>query len=84
MNELFLLRTWSGLQYKQPIYTYMYVGCQTLQNIVFILLKKFDIEPILESPLILDLIGRGGLVVMFLVSGSQGCGFKPGRGRWIF
>ena len=28
--------------------------------------------------------GFGGLVVSMLVSGTQVCGFKPGRSRWIF
>ena len=28
--------------------------------------------------------GFGGLVVSMLASGTQGCGFKPGRSRWIF
>ena len=28
--------------------------------------------------------GFGGLVVSMLASGTQVCGFKPGRSRWIF
>ena len=28
--------------------------------------------------------GFGGLVVSMLASGTQICGFKPGRSRWIF
>ena len=28
--------------------------------------------------------GFGGLVVRMLASGTQVCGFKPGRSRWIF
>ena len=28
--------------------------------------------------------GLGGLVVSMLASGTQVCGFKPGRSRWIF
>ena len=28
--------------------------------------------------------GFGGLVVNMLASGTQVCGFKPGRSRWIF
>ena len=28
--------------------------------------------------------GFGGLVVSMLASGTQLCGFKPGRSRWIF
>ena len=28
--------------------------------------------------------GFGGLVVSMLPSGTQVCGFKPGRSRWIF
>ena len=28
--------------------------------------------------------GFGGLVVSMLASGTQFCGFKPGRSRWIF
>ena len=28
--------------------------------------------------------GFGGLVVSMLASGTQVCGFKPGRNRWIF
>ena len=28
--------------------------------------------------------GFGGLVVSMLVSGTQVCGFKPGRSPWIF
>ena len=28
--------------------------------------------------------GFSGLVVSMLASGTQGCGFKPGRSRWIF
>ena len=28
--------------------------------------------------------GFGGLVVSMLTSGTQVCGFKPGRSRWIF
>jgi hypothetical protein len=26
----------------------------------------------------------GGLIVSMLASGTQGCGFKPGRSCWIF
>ena len=26
----------------------------------------------------------GGLVVSMLATGTQVCGFKPGRSRWIF
>ena len=29
-------------------------------------------------------IGYGGLVVSMLASGTQVCGCKPGRSRWIF
>ena len=28
--------------------------------------------------------GFGGLVVSMLASGTQVCGFKPGRSRWIY
>ena len=28
--------------------------------------------------------GFGGLVISMLASGTQVCGFKPGRSRWIF
>ena len=28
--------------------------------------------------------GFGGLVVSMLASGTQVCGFRPGRSRWIF
>ena len=28
--------------------------------------------------------GFGGLVLSMLASGTQVCGFKPGRSRWIF
>ena len=28
--------------------------------------------------------GFGGLVVSMLASGTQDCGLKPGRSRWIF
>ena len=28
--------------------------------------------------------GIGGLVVSMLASGTQVCGFEPGRSRWIF
>ena len=28
--------------------------------------------------------GFGGLMVSMLASGTQVCGFKPGRSRWIF
>ena len=28
--------------------------------------------------------GFGGLLVSMLASGTQVCGFKPGRSRWIF
>ena len=28
--------------------------------------------------------GFGGLMVIMLASGTQVCGFKPGRSRWIF
>ena len=31
-----------------------------------------------------QLDGLGGLVVSILASGTQVCGFKPGRSRWIF
>ena len=31
-----------------------------------------------------QLDGFGGLVVSMLTSGTQVCGFKPGRSRWIF
>ena len=34
--------------------------------------------------LMLELDGFGGLVVSMLASGTQVCGFKPGRNRWIF
>ena len=32
----------------------------------------------------IDYDGFGGLVVSMLASGTQVCGFKPGRSRWIF
>ena len=37
-----------------------------------------------EDSTLLELDGFGGLVVSMLASCTQVCGFKPGRGRWIF
>ena len=39
---------------------------------------------IFEKKVIESKDGFGGLVVSMLASGTQVCGFKPGRSRWIF
>ena len=42
--------------------------------------NKLDIYPIYTA----SGDGFGGLVVSMLAPGTQVCGFKPGRSRWIF
>ena len=37
-----------------------------------------------QRNIIHEIDGFGGLVVSMLASGTQVCGFKPGRSRWIF
>ena len=44
-------------------------------------LSPEDCSSILDTPCIDDF---GGLAVSMLASGTQVCGFKPGRSRWIF
>ena len=46
-------------------------------------LKKLYME-FSKQKFTLQLDGFGGLVVSMLASGTQVCGFKPGRSRWVF
>ena len=45
---------------------------------------KISINRVQHTNIYQDKDGFGGLVVSMLASGTQVCGFKPGRSRWIF
>ena len=59
------------------LYVIAYIDCRAVMTF-----EKFCRHGFLHLYVCTD--GFGGLVVSMLASGTQVCGFKPGRNRWIF
>ena len=53
-------------------------------SFICVLLMLYNLTSPLHYEVTHLIDGFGGLVVSMLASGTQVCGFKPGRSRWIF